>query len=160
MFNRLCTLILIIITFISCSDDYKTVEWYESNKTDIIKYSTQKPDSITTIKNDHVKTISHYLEGQLIYLRRYNLSYNNLGTESSFYPSRNLELKKEINDENIVVFEGICIDGEPFGLSRWWNDNGELIETGYRENGKQIGIWYEYKDNGKTELKIDYDNLE
>ena len=148
-----------MLTILSCSNNYNTKEWFDLKKSEILDFAKQEPDSITeSINNDKSwKTVSHYLDGQIIYERDYNLSFQNLGLEHFYYPSDKSELRREICDNKNMGFEGLFLNGKAHGLSRWWDCNNQLIESGYRYKGKQVGIWKEYLENGKIVNEVDYD---
>jgi antitoxin component YwqK of YwqJK toxin-antitoxin module len=48
------------------------------------------------------------------------------------------------------AFEGIVIDGEFEGLSKWYFKNGNLNFIGSRHSGKDTGWWYYFNMQGDT----------
>lgn len=56
----------------------------------------------------------------------------------------------EFHPSGQIAFEGIVVNGEFEGLSRWFFKNGQLNFIGNRHLGKDTGWWYYFNMQGDT----------
>jgi antitoxin component YwqK of YwqJK toxin-antitoxin module len=63
-------------------------------------------------------------------------------------------------DNGVYGFEGIFYKDVAYGQSTWQYCNGKIQEQGIRFNGKEIGQWKKWNENGDIVEQIDHGNIE
>ncbi len=53
----------------------------------------------------------------------------------------------------------IILNGKPHGKSTHWHKNGKLKHIQFWKNGKRVGVWTFYKEDGTVGEKVDYDKM-
>ncbi|GGG36070.1 hypothetical protein [Hymenobacter glacieicola] len=100
----------------------------------------------------------NYFSKKVFLQRRYQ--YQNLVFESYHAQTQDYELRREVCENGSFAFEGIFVDGEPYGISTWWACNNQLRMQGVRYKGERVGEWVIREENVPgTEIK-DYGHFE
>ena len=74
----------------------------------------------------------------------------------SFYDSsQNLEIRQEICEDGMLLFEGILWKGDFYGPAKWYHCNGQIDFSGIRYKDKDIGVWEYYAEDGTLESTKD-----
>ncbi len=119
------------------SSDSNTVKEY---------YSTGELKSVKVYKNKKVdwESITYFKNGKI----NSKASYHNerfIGPVT-FYHSNGQKNFEQIYDSS----------GKSNGTFRLWNERGQIMQTGNDKQGKMIGEWKTYFDNGNLESIIQY----
>ncbi len=136
----------------------KSLKWFEETKTQILKQSNLKPDSLTyTYPKDGYKEEHFYSSRSQYRIKKY--FQGKLYSEVHYSSSGDFELRWELGCDTVHhSFEGIFYKGVAYGLSIWRHCDGQIYDVGIRYKGSQIGKWAERDKKTPLIIVNDYGN--
>lgn len=163
------TIILYIANGCANNDKYRALElWAQNTKETILKQSDLKPDSTLQETKvyyniDSTKVIQHdvythyYLKGHELY---YNVYTNDILMGEVFYSSDGkFSYGRELCENGRYASEGFTYLDSLFGPSIILRCDGKKWVQHYYFNGKEIGLYKQWRDNGELLEEEDYGNL-
>ena len=90
--------------------------------------------------------------------RHYSSTLRTYVGETRYSADKKFELRREIYPSGQLAFEGVYYNGNFYGLSTWWFENGQTREQGIRFNDQKISIWKTWDEQGNLLRKKDYNN--
>lgn len=133
-------------------------KWYDETKAEILKQAEVKPDSITRAEDSITVKEYSYSNGNVFHERW--LKGGKLRAETFYSKDGNFELRREIFENGVFLFEGIVYNDHFYGLSTWNHQNGKPEQQGIRFNDQKIGVWKKWDEAGKLTEETDYKNLQ
>lgn len=150
--RRLFILLSLFPSLLSCEDSAKDNVWYSTTKKRIEADSDKLIDSASYEKvNEEIVAWTYFAKGKRIKLEFVN-ERNGMKGLALFDSTQQFELRQEICDKELT-FEGITYKGEFYGLSKWWNCDGQLIKRGNRYKSKKIGKWESWDEDNKLAVE-------
>ena len=156
--------ILIVLLLSSCTQKPKPLNpyhWYWETKSFILSESNLHADSTSVEKYGDGKThkIKSIYRGHPTIEKWYRETGEQVA-QINYSRDGQFELRKEICKDGKPAFEGIFYKTEAYGPSTWWKCGKSKEEEGVRYKDRKIGVWKYWNNNGKvTETDYKNDNL-
>lgn len=130
--------------------------WYEETKTEILKQSALKPDSVgfRFISDSSRKKEMHFYKGRMFFAKFYRKGIQT--SESYFSKDGNFELRRMLCENATISFEGIAYKTSLYGPSIEYFCSGKIKLQGCWYQGEKIGTWKTFNEGG---VMLDDSNL-
>lgn len=163
------TIILYIANGCTTNDKYHELEsWAKSTKEIILKQSDFDADSTSEsveifYNQDSTKVIQramtthYYLKGHELYNKVY--SDGRLMQEVFFSTDGKFSYGREVCEDGQSAYEGFTYLDSICGPSKTFYCNGKIWVQKFYHNGKEIGLYRQWRDNGELWEEEDYGNL-
>lgn len=138
---RKLILFLAVLVLASCAtklDEVVSEKFPDGSPKRVDYYSGEEPGKYLA------KSIFYYENGQKRVEGNYNAEGKKHGKWAYWYENGN------------KWSEGFFTEGLDDKKRTTWHENGKLHFTGRLENGKRIGIWKFYDENGNVTKELDY----
>ena len=137
---------LLLSMIIGCNKKHiDSQKWYDDTKAEILKQANLKADSISDFydKDSSRKCQYSYLKGHLFRECTIKKEGTHGGIDFYFSKDGKFVLRREICNNDTILFEGIYYQGGFYGLSTWWKncDKRQIRSQGLRYKSSEIGIW-------------------
>ncbi len=102
-----------------------------STKGDTLSYS------LLFTKQDSIRIERQFFEGNQLKVDRYNNLTSGLGSVKTYFENGQLQTSHELKDT------------KPHGVYQKFNEKGSLLALGHFKEGKRVGKWINYENNGE-----------
>ena len=150
---------ILTFTIISCqtSDNINSNALWRNGFTKTQTIKTKEPGEFYILELDSL--------GKITKLTAYKDSLKD-GSQIYFRPNKEIgaliNFKKDKREGNVFefypklipAFKGFTSNGKFNGQSSWYYENGQLRETGKRDEDKDVGLWKYFKENGEIDTTI------
>ncbi|WP_143305596.1 toxin-antitoxin system YwqK family antitoxin [Chitinophaga vietnamensis] len=124
--------------------------WYNNTKAVIIDQASVEADSVAYTFNadSSRKIIQDYHQQHLLITRGFQ--QGNLQYEIYYSKQGDFEWRRELCENGQPAFEGIFYKNEGYGLTTWYNCDGNIREQGVRLKNEKAGAWKTWNDSARS----------